>query len=80
MARSRKNHFSTSGLGNEKDELYEKARKIVIDSGNPSVIYIQKKLNIGYARSARLLDELYKEGVVSGANGTTPRKVLVKKK
>lgn len=63
-----------------EDELYEEAKKIVIESRQASASFIQRKLKIGYARSARLLDMLEERGIVSEADGANPRKVLKNKK
>ncbi len=71
---------SVCGLdGNGRDELYEKAKAFVIKSENASASFLQRKLLIGYARAARILDELFVEGVIGPALGAAPRKILVKK-
>jgi len=57
------------------DELYEEAKKIVIEAGKASASYLQRRLQIGYARSARLLDMLEEEGIVGPAIGSEPREV-----
>lgn len=60
------------------DELLEEAKKLVIESRRASASFIQRKLQIGYARSAYLLDQLENLGIVGPANGDRPREVLVK--
>jgi len=50
----------------EEDELYEEAKEIVIHAGKASTSYLQRKLRIGYARAARLLDILEEMGVKAG--------------
>lgn len=60
------------------DELLEEAKKIVIEFENASASFLQRKLSIGYARAARLIDELHQIGVVGPAIGANPRKVLIK--
>ncbi len=68
-----------SRYGNEDtDELYEEAKKVVIEEQRGSTSSLQRRLRIGYGRAARLLDMLEKNGVVGQANGTKPRKVLIK--
>ncbi len=62
----------------EEDDLYPEARKIVIESGKASTSFIQRKLRIGYARSARLIDMLEDAGVIGKGDGAEPRKVLKK--
>ena len=60
------------------DDLYEDARETVIRAGKASTSYLQRKLRIGYARAARLMDILEEKGVISGGDGAKPREVLVK--
>lgn len=62
--------------GDEEDELYEDARETVIHAGKASTSYIQRKLRVGYARAARLMDMLEENGVIGPAQGSKPREVL----
>jgi len=62
----------------EDDELYEEARLIVMEAGKASTSYLQRKLKLGYARAARLMDTLEDRGVVGPADGAKPREVLEK--
>ncbi len=62
-----------------EDELFTEAKMIVIKAGEASASILQRKLKIGYARAARLLDLLESEGVVGPAYGAKPRDVLIKK-
>ena len=59
-----------------EDDLYDEARAIVLAAGKASTSYIQRKLRIGYARSARLIDLLEERGVIEAGSGAAPRKVL----
>ena len=59
------------------DELYEEARQTVIEAGKASTSYLQRKLKIGYARAARLVDMLEERGVVGQGEGAKARQVLV---
>jgi S-DNA-T family DNA segregation ATPase FtsK/SpoIIIE len=61
----------------EKDDLYDEAARIVVDSGQVSISYLQRKLRIGFSRAARLVDMMEAEGLVSPAVGGKPREVLV---
>lgn len=71
--------FSASIDGNdEDDDLYEDARQTVIESSKASTSFLQRKLGIGYARAARLIDILEERGVVGAGNGAKPREVLEK--
>lgn len=62
----------------EKDELYEEAREMIIKTGKASASYFQRRFSIGYARAARLLDILEERGVVGPSEGAKPREVLIK--
>jgi len=64
----------------EKDELFEEARVLVIEKKSATASLLQRKLSIGYARAARLIDELESEGIIGPANGAKPRKVFKNKK
>lgn len=59
------------------DELFQKAVELVIDEGQASVSYLQRKLKIGYSRAARIMDQMEEQGVVGSREGSKPRKVLV---
>ncbi|MFT5179807.1 MAG: S-DNA-T family DNA segregation ATPase FtsK/SpoIIIE [Candidatus Paceibacteria bacterium] len=61
----------------ESDELYSEAKEIVISAGKASTSYLQRKLRVGYARAARLIDILEDKGIVGPAEGSKPREVLV---
>ncbi len=62
----------------EEDELYEEARECIIQAGKGSTSYLQRKLGLGYARAARLMDTLEKRGVIGPSDGAKPREVLEK--
>ena len=63
----------------DKDDLYDEAARIVVDSGQASISYLQRRLRIGFSRAARLVDMMEAEGIVSAAAGGKPREVLVDK-
>lgn len=63
-----------SGSGDD-DELYEEAKEIVLKAGKASTSYLQRRLKIGYARAARLIDILEERGVVGPGEGSKPREV-----
>jgi S-DNA-T family DNA segregation ATPase FtsK/SpoIIIE len=63
----------------EKDDLYDEAARIVVDSGQASISYLQRRLRIGFSRAARLVDMMEAEGIVSAPAGGKPREVLVDK-
>lgn len=58
-----------------EDPLYEKAKTIVIQAGKASASLLQRRLKIGYARAARLLDMLEERGIIGPARGAKPREV-----
>jgi S-DNA-T family DNA segregation ATPase FtsK/SpoIIIE len=60
-----------------KDALYDEAFSIVVESKNASTTFLQRKLKIGYARAASLMDELEERGVIGPQEGAKPRRVLV---
>jgi S-DNA-T family DNA segregation ATPase FtsK/SpoIIIE len=60
-----------------RDTLYDEAKAIVIDTQVASTTYLQRKLKIGYARAASLMDELETRGVISSQEGSKPRRVLI---
>jgi S-DNA-T family DNA segregation ATPase FtsK/SpoIIIE len=66
-------------MDEENDELYEEARSLVIEAGKASSSYLMRRLRIGYARSARLLDMLEERNVVGPPDGSKAREVLVEK-
>lgn len=66
--------------GREVDALYEQAKQIVVGAGNASATFLQRKLKIGYARAASLMDELESSGIIGSSEGSKSRKVLTKAK
>ncbi len=68
--------FSDNMGDDDGDDLYEDARQTVIESGKASTSFLQRKLGVGYARAARLIDMLEERGVVGPGNGAKPRDVL----
>ncbi len=60
------------------DELYEEARELIIQTGKASSSYLQRRLKVGYARAARLIDMMEERGVVGPGDGAKPREVFIK--
>jgi DNA segregation ATPase FtsK/SpoIIIE, S-DNA-T family len=58
------------------DELYDQAVAIVCDTRQASVSFIQRRLQIGYNRAARMVEQMEREGLVGQSNGIKPREVL----
>ena len=65
-----------SNTDDEKDELYEKAVEIIKTEGRASTSFLQRKLQIGYNRAARIMETMEKEGVVGQANHVGKREIL----
>jgi len=61
----------------EKDELFEKSLRVICQYERASASLLQRRLSIGYARAARILDQLEAVGAVGPAEGAKPREVLV---
>jgi S-DNA-T family DNA segregation ATPase FtsK/SpoIIIE len=70
---------SEGGNGNDEevDELYEEARNIILSEQKTSISYLQRRLQIGYNRSARLIEQLENNGVLSSPNAKGNRDIIV---
>jgi S-DNA-T family DNA segregation ATPase FtsK/SpoIIIE len=64
----------------EKDELYDKAVETVLQSGQASASHLQRRLKLGYARAARIIDQMEAEGLIGPSEGAKPREILVDRK
>lgn len=65
--------------GGSDDELFNEAKEIVVRSGKASASLLQRRLRIGYARAARLIDLLEEAGIVGPGEGAKPREILIDK-
>ena len=61
----------------DKDELYEMAKQLVLDTGQASTSLLQRRLRLGYGRAARILDLMEQEGLIGPPQGSRPRELLV---
>ena len=61
---------------NDADELYDQALNIIKTEGKASTSFLQRKLQIGYNRAARIIDTMEEKGIVSKANHVGKREVL----
>lgn len=70
---------SLGGMAGDEidDPLFDEAKDVVVAAGKASASLLQRRLRVGYARAARLLDLLEREGIIGGADGAKPRDVLV---
>jgi DNA segregation ATPase FtsK/SpoIIIE, S-DNA-T family len=67
------------GQTGDEDELLVEARDLIVKSGKASASMLQRRLSVGYARAARLLDELEEAGIIGPSNGAKPREILISK-
>lgn len=75
---SKKQKNSDSGGGfTDKDELFNDAIEYVIEAGQASTSYLQRKLKVGYARAARIIDNMEEQGIVTPSDGSKARQVLI---
>jgi S-DNA-T family DNA segregation ATPase FtsK/SpoIIIE len=63
----------------DNDELLPKAIELVVEAGQASVSLIQRKFKVGYARAARIIDQMEARGIVGGYEGSKPRQILISK-
>ena len=73
-------HGISSGGGGENtadDVLFEEAKKLVVQADKASASLLQRRLRVGYARAARLLDMLEEKQIIGAAEGNKPRQVLI---
>ena len=61
----------------ERDELYEQAVKVVLETRQASVSMLQRRLGLGYTRAARIIDMMEEDGVVGPYQGSKPRDILI---
>lgn len=69
--------FEDNGDGERLDPLFEKAVDVVLESGTASTSFLQRKLSVGYARGAKIMDQLHEKGIIGAANGSKPREILI---
>ena len=64
-------------VADEYDPRLPEAVEIVVDMGQASTSMLQRRMRVGYARAGRLIDEMEKRGIISEADGSKPRNVLI---
>lgn len=64
-------------IDEEKDELFDEALRIIKDGGSPTISYIQRRLKIGYNRSARIVEQMEKMGILSKPDDKGKRELLI---
>lgn len=74
---------TSAGIGegseDEADVLLPKAIETVVEAGQASTTLLQRRLKVGYARAARIIDELEQRNIIGGFEGSKPRKLLITK-
>ncbi len=75
----KKSPFEGDEEDNNFDPLFEKAAEIVMETGTASTSFLQRKLSVGYARGAKIIDQLQEYGVIGPSEGSKPRQVLMNK-
>lgn len=83
--KSRENKDNTAKLpdnapNEDADELFDAAVSAVVETGQASISMIQRRLNIGYAQAARIVDEMEKRGIVGPFRGSQPREIYIETK
>jgi len=69
---------SLSGRGGfDKDEFFDEAVKMVLETGQASVSMLQRRLRLGYTRAARLIDAMEEDGIVGPFRGSKPREIMI---
>jgi len=63
--------------GFEKDEFFDEAVKMVLETGQASVSMLQRRLRLGYTRAARIVDAMEEEGIIGPFRGSKPREILI---
>jgi S-DNA-T family DNA segregation ATPase FtsK/SpoIIIE len=59
------------------DDMYKDALRVVTESGKASASLLQRRLRVGYARAARLIETMEDQGIVGPADGARPREILI---
>lgn len=69
--------FEDDGDAEQLDALFDKAVDVVLETGTASTSFLQRKLSVGYARGAKIIDQLQEKGIIGPANGSKPREILI---
>ncbi len=75
----KRNDDDDDGEGGDLDEKFYAALEIAVDMGKISSSYLQRKLNLGFQRAARIIDQMEELGYIGEPNGSKPREVLITK-
>jgi DNA segregation ATPase FtsK/SpoIIIE, S-DNA-T family len=69
-------HEGDEPASGEQDPMYEDALRVVLEMGKASTSTLQRRLRLGYGRAARILDMMYRDGIIGPPDGSKPREVL----
>jgi S-DNA-T family DNA segregation ATPase FtsK/SpoIIIE len=69
-------NFGSNGDSGELDELFDEAKGIILSDKKTSISYLQRRLQIGYNRSARIIEQLENEGILSAQNNKGNREII----
>ena len=64
---------------NPDDDLVNQAITIIVETGNASTAFLQRKLKLGFPRAARIMDDIEAMGIIGPQEGAKPRKILLTK-
>lgn len=76
LVEENENGYSSNDSYEELDPMFEEARNVVLSDRKTSISYLQRKLQIGYNKSARLIEQLENEGILSAPNSKGMREIL----
>lgn len=65
------------GPPDDQDPLFNEAKRMILEAGKASASLLQRRMKVGYARAARILDEMEEAGIIGPADGAKPREILV---
>ncbi|MFA4854486.1 MAG: DNA translocase FtsK [Candidatus Omnitrophota bacterium] len=72
-----KEQQKSNSAGGEKDDAYDEAVRVIMESNQASVSILQRRMRLGYTRAARIIDTMEMEGLVGPFEGSKPRRILV---
>ena len=78
-ANSTDKELDESDENDNTDELLMDAIDVVVETGQASTSFIQRRFKVGYARAGRIIDQMEERGIISGFQGSKPREVLISK-
>ncbi len=79
IANSTDKEIDSQDENDDTDPLLMDAIEVVVETGQASTSFIQRRFKVGYARAGRIIDQMEERGIISGFQGSKPREVLVSK-